>query len=77
MYILEDMINLGLKENQTFPSEEHKKVAMTLGLCNPRIKTRDNLTAVVQAVCKVPIERIQTITLAEIIEEFDCPNFYY
>lgn len=77
MYIMESMIDLGLKENQTFPSEEHKAVAMTLGLCNPHVKTRDCLTSIVQAVCEVPIERIKTITLEEMIKEFDCPNVFY
>lgn len=77
MYILESMIDLGLKENQTFPSEDHKAVAMTLGLCNPHVKTRSTLTDIVQAVCKVPAERIKTITLDEIVNEFDCPNVFY
>jgi hypothetical protein len=77
MYCLESMIDLGLKNGQTFPSEEHKDVAMTLGLCNPRVTDRTTLTEIVQAVCKVPAERIKTITLDEIIKEFDCPNCFY
>jgi hypothetical protein len=71
------MIYLGLKEGQVFPSEEHEDVAMTLGLCNSYVTDRTTLTEIVQAVCKVPAERIKTVTMDEMIKEFDCPNCSY
>jgi len=77
MYCLESMIDLGLKKGQIFPSEEHKAVAMTLGLCNPHVTNRTTLIEIVQAVCNVPTERIKIVTLDEMIKEFDCPNCFY
>lgn len=66
MYIFDEMIDMGLRKNQKWPSEAHRAVAMNLGLCNPLITARDDLTAVVQKVCKIPADKIKTVTFAEL-----------
>lgn len=65
MYMLNDMIDMGLKDRQKWPSDAHRVVAQNIALCNPQITTRDALTQVVQKVCKIPKSKIKTVTLAE------------
>lgn len=74
MYMFEDMINMGLKEGQEFPSEDHKVVAIKVAICNPKVTQRDILMDVVDAVCKVPQEKIQEVTYRQLIEEYNCPH---
>ncbi len=66
MYIYPGMINLGLKKNQSFPSEDHKKVAQNISLENPRVNTRDKLTQIVQEVILVPQNKIRHITMRDL-----------
>lgn len=64
---------MGLKEGQEFPSEDHKTVAQTIGLCNRNVFDADTLMEIVQSVIKVPVDRIRTVTAMELCEEFGCP----
>lgn len=61
MYMMEAMIEMGLKEGQDFPSDAHRQVAMNLALGNPLITSRDALTDVVQKVCAIPETEIKTV----------------
>jgi hypothetical protein len=63
------MINLGLHDDQTFPTEAHEQVACNLALCNPNIRDRDSLMEVVQYVITIPNEQIETITFGEMPED--------
>jgi RNAse (barnase) inhibitor barstar len=74
MYIFEEMIDMGLKEGQVFPTELHRRVAQILALNNPNVKDRDTLIDVVQNILIVPIDRIQNITLFELENEFNFPQ---
>ena len=76
MYIFPELINLGLKDGQEFPSDDHKKVAMSVGLQNASVTNRDILTEIVQAVVKVPSERIRKVTLDDLANEFGCPRVW-
>lgn len=73
MYIVPSMIDLGLLENQQWPSEAHKTVASIIGLCNKHVTNRTYLTEIVQAVIKIPQDRIETVTLQECRYEFNVP----
>lgn len=73
MYMLPEMINMGLKSNglfgrvrQKFPTEDHRIVAENLALCNDLVFTRDALTEIVQEVIKIPVDKIKTIKLQEL-----------
>lgn len=68
MYAIESMIDLGLQDGQEWPSDAHRKVAMTLMLCNPLVKTRTALNEGVQKVISIPVNRIKSVTLAELPE---------
>lgn len=68
MYMIPDMIDMGLKTGQTWPSKAHRQVAQNLFLCNPLIMCRDALNDGVQKVIAIPKHRIKTITLAELPE---------
>lgn len=68
MYMLDDMIDMGLKEGQKWPSKAHREVAAALAICNSAITTRDDLTNVVQKVCAIPKARIKKVTRADLPE---------
>lgn len=75
MYIVPSMIALGFADGvERWPSKAHKQVAMNLALCNPMVKTRDSLMHVVACVNKIPAERIEKITFAE-LSEFGLESF--
>ncbi len=66
MYIFPDMIDLGLHKGQSFPTEDHRKVAQALALCNRNIHSRDRLTEVVQEIVAVPTDKIRTVTIDDL-----------
>jgi len=68
MYIMEDMIDMGLKEDQEWPSEIYRNVAEYILLCNSNINTRDKLESGVQKILKIPCDRISKITFGELSE---------
>ena len=76
MYMLPDMIDLGFQhdEEPKWTSEDHKTVAMNVCLCNPRVTTRDSLIDMVAKINKIPQERIRTVTLNDLRDEFEVPN---
>jgi hypothetical protein len=74
MYILPSFINYGLKEGQEWPSEAHQVVAGVVALCNPNVTTRDRLNDIVQAILKIPVDRIETVTYPQLISEFGVPD---
>ena len=76
MYMFEEMIDLGLKENQKFPTKAHKKVAQTIAICNSSVVNRNLLTEIVQSILLVPKNRIKKITMDQLIDEFNCPNVW-
>jgi len=74
MYLVENMIELGLLEGQKFPTKAHKKVAQAIALCNPNVRNRDTLTDIVQAVLKVPTAKIKTIPYEKLVDKYGCPH---
>lgn len=66
MYMLEDMIDMGLKRGQKWPTDTHRVVACNLALCNPLVRNRDTLTEIVQKVRKIPKSKIETVTMADL-----------
>jgi len=66
MYMLESMIDMGLKAGQDWPTPAHRLVACNLALCNPEVRNRDALTAIVQKVRKIPKSKIKSITWADL-----------
>lgn len=43
MYIFPDMIEMGLKEGEQFKSEDHRFVAVSIGLCNADVNGAYNI----------------------------------
>ncbi len=68
MYLLEEMIDLGLKPRQKWPTDAHRVVAVNLAIGNPLIRNRDALTGIVQKVREIPKSKIKTITMAGLTE---------
>lgn len=68
MYIFNDMIDMGLKEGETWKSDIHKKVAQNCLLCNPRIHTRDALTEGVGIINSIPDDKIKLVTAIDLME---------
>lgn len=68
MYIIPEMINMGLKEGQEWPNEAYKIVAQNILLGNPRVNTRDVLNDGVQKILSIPEDKIKTVTFSDLPE---------
>ena len=77
MYAFPDMIEMGFSDDadgvKEFPSDDHRIVAINIGIGNSYVKDRDTLINIVKAVCKVPQDRIKTVTAPMLADEFGCP----
>ena len=71
MYIFPEMLSIARKK---FPTKAYKTVAENIALCNPNVHTADMMIAVVEAILKVPKNRIKTITYNELVDEFGMPD---
>ena len=70
MYLISEMIDLGLKDGQNWPTNSaYRIVAQNVLLCNANIVTRSALIEGVQRILNIPENRIKTITFLE-LEEF-------
>lgn len=77
MYLFPDMVDIGLKKDQSWPHEDYKTVAENCCLGNPNINTADKLSEVVQCILKVPPEDIRKVTKEDFIEKYDCSNYWF
>ena len=66
MYMIDSMIEMGLKDGQKWPSKAHREVACNLALCNPMIYTRDALNDIVQKVIKIPKAEIKKVKFQDL-----------
>ena len=74
MYLIDDMIELGLPKGKSFPNKMYKDVAVTIGIGNPNVNSCAILEDVVQSVLSVPKNRIKTVTYLELVKEFGMPD---
>lgn len=70
MYMILDMIDMGLQNGQSWTSPEHRQVAQNLAICNPNVKELDVLIQIVQVVLTVPTNLIKTITYDQIVKDY-------
>lgn len=61
IYLHEEMVRIGLKEGQQFPSEEHRIFSVNLCIGNPFVSDADILTEIVQYICTIPNSDITSI----------------
>jgi hypothetical protein len=73
MYIIPETVDVGLLNDQDWPSPEHRQVAQNFALCNSNVNTIDKMIAICQAIIKIPQEKIRTITVAECREVYAVP----
>lgn len=73
MYIFPEMIQLGLSDGQRWPSPAHKKVAQTVCLCNPRVRSRDTLQNMVEKINAIPKDKIKLVTLGDLARVYKVP----
>ena len=73
MYIIPDMIDLGLSKNKKWKSLTHRIVAQNIGLCNSRVNTRTKLTEVVSAINKIPKNQIKLVTVIDLASKYNVP----
>lgn len=74
MYMIPNMIDMGLKEGEEWPTQVHKEVAMSVLLCNPSINTKDKLTEGVSKILKIPNDVIKTVTINDLPKYGFCLN---
>jgi hypothetical protein len=73
MYIIDNMIDMGLPEGENWTSNSHREVAKVIGLCNSRITNRTSLMEVCQKINKIPQDRIEKVTFVDLASEFEVP----
>lgn len=73
MYMIPDMIDMGLRDGQKWPTKEHRAVAQVLFLANSQVTTKDQLMEAVSSILVIPANRIRTVTADEIVDEFHVP----
>jgi len=66
MYMLEDMVDLGLPDGVMWPTEFHRKAAQALLLNNPEIHTRDALNTGVSNILNIPDHKIKSIKINDL-----------
>jgi hypothetical protein len=74
MYLIDSMIDLGLKDGQKWPSTAHRKVAQAVAIANSRVTTRDSLTVICQAVIAIPKAAIKSVSFAELTDVYGVPQ---
>lgn len=70
MYMLESMVDGGLKKGQQWPSDVYREVAAAIVIDNPNVTNKSTLTEIVQLILKVPTDRIEIITYEKLVAEF-------
>lgn len=58
-----------------WPTKTHRRIAQALCVDNPAIDSEEKAMALVAAVLKVPVERIDTLTMRQLQNEFGAPMF--
>lgn len=76
MYAFPEMVNLGLNKGQDWPHEDYKTVACKVCLGNSNINSASILHEIVQAILKIPQDQIRTFTLKDLVEKYDCYNYW-
>lgn len=75
MYLFEDMIDLGLKDGQKFPTKSHRDVAIALCIGNRSIKSRDDLREVVQNIIKMSKKDVENKTYEDFLYDERIAHF--
>lgn len=73
MYMMDDMIDIGLPDDKVWPTKAHRVVAQQVGLCNPRVTTRDALTRIVSSVLSIPNDKIEKVSLIDLVKVYGVP----
>lgn len=73
MYMMDNMIDIGLPDGKDWPTKAHRIVAKHVGLCNPRVTNRDALTEVVSSVLSIPNDAIEKVSLIDLVEDYGVP----
>lgn len=69
MYMIDDMIDMGLPKNGSGKRDAHKLVAQKLCIANPQVDNIGDLQEVVEVVKKIPDDKIMEIKYVDIIIE--------
>jgi hypothetical protein len=68
MYMYESMIDMGLKEGQSWPSPAHRTVAAHVLICNPRIRSLTSMEEQVAIINQIPLAAIKKVTFTELYD---------
>lgn len=69
MYIFPEFLEAALRNgNMTWASEKHKTLAEKILLCNPRYVSMDALVDGVRIVNSISFDKLETITVKEVID---------
>jgi len=66
MYILDDMVDMGLPDGVRWPSEMHRMAAQNILIANPEISNMDDLKKGVLNIINIPSEVLPSLTLDDL-----------
>jgi len=66
MYLVDNMVDMGLPDGITWPTEWHRLAAQRILLANPEINTRDKLNNGVVNILNIPEDKIKTIKIDDL-----------
>lgn len=73
MYAFESMIDIARPAIKKWPTPAHRKVAVAIAICNPRVRTAGSLIDIAKAVCAIPKSEIKKVTLADCAQKYAVP----
>ena len=77
MYMIDNMIDMGLEENEKWTSDAHRVVAQHVAILNPRITSKQKLMDTCSAINKIPENEIKKVTAEDLIGKYAVPNLSF
>lgn len=74
MYLHDDMIDMGLPEDQEWPDGTYRGVAIKIAINNPNVTSLDKMQEIIEIILNVPAEKIKTITYTELVDKYGMPD---
>lgn len=66
MYILDDMVDMGLPDGIWWPSEMHRLAAQNILIANPSITNMNDLKQGVLNIINIPQKTLETLTIQDL-----------
>lgn len=66
MYLMDEMVDMGLPDGVQWPSEMHRTAAQNILIANPSIKNMDDLKQGVLNIINIPQKTLEKLTIQDL-----------